>query len=74
MTIVEQISTLLSKIQYIARNYRKTCYALYVSTVNYTSYHGEKEGANDVHTKIILTDYAYQKLFVEATKKIVFTA
>ena len=67
--LLKQLSALFSKNQYIARNQRKTCDELHVSTVNYTPDHGGQEGADDVHEKIHFTDYAYHKLFVKATKK-----
>ena len=69
MSIVDQISALFSKNQCIARNQRKTRDELYISTVNYSSYHGGKEGADDVYANIYLTNYAYQKLLLSLPKK-----
>ena len=43
MLIVEHISALFTKNQYIVRNHRKTRDELYVSTVKYTSDHGGKK-------------------------------
>ena len=73
MSIVEQISVLFIKNQYVARNHRKMRDAQYISTVTYTSDHGGEEGKDDVHTNISLTVYFYQKLFVKAAKKIIYS-
>ena len=69
MSTIEHFFAFFSKSQYIARNQRKTRDQLYVSTGNYTSDHGGQEGRDGIHDKINVNDYAYQKLFVKATKK-----
>ena len=70
ISIVEQVSALISRNQYTANNQRKTRDQLYVSTVSYKSDHGGTKDQMMFMPKYMFLIMLTRSYFVKATKKL----